>query len=204
MRVTKVDVDRQCAVCERTLLLGERTIRFTPNGGEDYVDVCPLCRETALEYGWVKEGSPLSPTVPMERRKSRWSLASFLGTPRTAARVPALADPAREGLTEGDLALIEAADIFNASTYRRTLAGIAKSLGAPAISIVPLSGITSDLVVTVVWDISWYQYRVMPGSNQPVRLEERGLDPTELERSFVEWNATLADDGRIIPNIART
>jgi hypothetical protein len=139
----------------------------------------------------------------MERRKSRWSLASFLGTPRTASRVPALTDPSRQGLSEGELTIIEAADIFNASTYRRTLAGIAKSLGAPSISIVPLSGITSDLVVTVVWDISWYQYRVMPGSNQPVRLEERGLDPSELERSFVEWNATLADDGRIIPNIAQ-
>ena len=203
MRVTKVDVDRQCAVCERTLLLGERTIRFTSNGGEDYVDVCPLCREVALEYGWVKEGSPLTPTVPLERRKSRWSLAAFLGTPRTTVRAPALADPSHLGLSEAELAIVEAADIFNGSTYRRTLAGIAKSLGSPTISIVPLSGINSDLVVTVVWDISWYQYRVMPGSAQPVRLEERGLDPTELERSFVEWNATLAEDGRIIPNIAQ-
>ena len=118
-------------------------------------------------------------------------------------RAPALADPSHLGLSEAELAIVEAADIFNGSTYRRTLAGIAKSLGSPTISIVPLSGINSDLVVTVVWDISWYQYRVMPGSAQPVRLEERGLDPTELERSFVEWNATLAEDGRIIPNIAQ-
>lgn len=204
MRVTNVDVDRQCAVCERTLLLGERTVRFTPNGGEDYVDVCPLCREAALEYGWVKEGSPLTPTVPIERRKSRWSLAAFLGTPRAPGHTAARPDPVRAGLSESDLAIVEAADIFNASAYRRTLAGIAKSLGAPSISIVPLSGVNSDLVVTVSWDTSWYQYRVMPGSAQPVRLEERGLDPSELERSFVSWNASLGEDGRIVPDLARS
>src|SRR5581483_11452863 len=42
-RVTKVATERTCAICERTLLMGERAIRFSPNGGADYVDVCPLC-----------------------------------------------------------------------------------------------------------------------------------------------------------------
>lgn len=53
-RVTRVTVDRSCAICERTLLMGERAIRFSPNGGIDYVDVCPLCADTAIEYGWVR------------------------------------------------------------------------------------------------------------------------------------------------------
>ena len=35
--------------------------------------------------------------------------------------------------------------------------------------------------MTVAWDISWYQYRVTPGSAQPVRLEERGLELEELD-----------------------
>jgi predicted RNA-binding Zn-ribbon protein involved in translation (DUF1610 family) len=48
-RVTRVTAERSCAICERTLLLGERAVRFSPNGGGDYVDVCPLCAETALE-----------------------------------------------------------------------------------------------------------------------------------------------------------
>ena len=56
----------------------------------------------------------------------------------------------------------EAADIFNSSDYRRTVGGIAKSLGEPHASVVPLSGVKSELVVTVAWDISWYQYRVTP------------------------------------------
>jgi hypothetical protein len=59
------------------------------------------------------------------------------------------------------------------------------------------------MIVTVAWEISWYQYRVTPESAQPVRLAERGHDVSELERSFQAWNAQLADDGRLMPDIAR-
>jgi hypothetical protein len=99
--------------------------------------------------------------------------------------------------------MVEAADLFNASQFRRTVGGIAKSLGTPRASIVPLSGVNTDSVITVAWDISWYQYRVTPDSAQPVRLAERGHDPAELEGSFTEWNAHMEDDGRIVPDIAR-
>ena len=37
------------------------------------------------------------------------------------------------------------------------------------------------MVITVAWEISWYQYRVTPESSQPVRLAERGHDLDELE-----------------------
>ena len=38
MRITRLSVARSCAVCERTLLMGERSTRFTPDG-ENFVDV---------------------------------------------------------------------------------------------------------------------------------------------------------------------
>jgi hypothetical protein len=98
--------------------------------------------------------------------------------------------------------MVEAADLFNESAFRRTIAGIAKSLGAPKASIVPLSGTNSEVVLTVAWDISWYQYRITPDSGQPVRLAERGHDPNELETLFTGWNARLTEDGRITPKIS--
>ena len=62
MRVTKANVTRTCAVCERTLLMGEHTLRFSPDGAE-FVDVCPLCSEVALDHGWVREGHAVSPAL---------------------------------------------------------------------------------------------------------------------------------------------
>jgi hypothetical protein len=99
--------------------------------------------------------------------------------------------------------MVEAADVFNASQYRRTIGGIGKSLGSPRISIVALSGVNAEVVVTVAWDISWYQYRVSPDSENPVRLEGRGHDPSELEASATDWNAQMDEAGRILPDIAR-
>jgi hypothetical protein len=203
-RVTRVTVDRSCAICGRTLLMGEQAIRFSPNGGADYVDVCPLCADTAIEYGWVREGAPISLTVPAERRRrgSGW-LQTFLGTRPREVETTVASDPILRRLSEQELAMVEAADLFNASQYRRTVGGIGKSLGEPRVSVVTLSGVNAEVVVTVAWDISWYQYRVSPESDNPVRLEGRGHDPQQLEGAYQGWNAHMADDGRIIPDIAR-
>ncbi len=203
MRITRISVERTCSICERTLLMGERSVRFSPNGGEHYVDVCPLCQDTAVENGWIKEGSPTTPTMPVERRRQRFSLAALFGFAKSAAAEPVASEPILRRLSEPELAIVEAADLFNASQYRRTVGGIAKSLGDPRVSIVPLSGVNPDVVVTVAWEISWYQYRVTPDSAQPVRLAERGHDPAELEGTFSEWNAHIEEDGRIVPDIAR-
>src|ERR671935_1146623 len=203
MRITRASVERSCAICERTLLMGERATRYSPNGGEDYVDVCPLCQEVALEYGWLKEGAPTTPTVPVERRKRRFSLGSFLGAAKPAAEEPVASEPILRRLSEPELAMVEAADLFNASAFRRTIGGIAKSLGEPRASIVQLSGVNTEVVVTIAWDISWYQYRVTPDSAQPVRLEERGHELGELDASYKQWNAHLEAEGRLVPDIAR-
>src|SRR6185295_16540044 len=176
MRITRqaVTAVRTCGICERSLLVGERAVRYS-HDGEHFVDVCPLCQDVELEHGWLKEGSPTTPVVN---------------------------DPILRRLSEPELAMVEAADLFNESAFRRTIAGIAKSLGQPKASIVPLSGTNSEVVLSVAWDISWYQYRITPDSAQPVRLAERGHDPHELEPMFTSWNAKLTQDGRIAPDIS--
>ena len=202
MRVTRVaaTATRTCAICERTLLMGEHTTRFAPDAS-GYVDVCPLCQDIALEHGWLREGSPTSLTVPVDPRRRRRSWSSFLGS-RRSEEAPVAGEPILRRLSETELEVVEAADLFNGSAYRRTVGGIAKSLGPPQASIVPLSGVSGEMVITVAWEISWYQYRVTPESSQPVRLAERGT--TRRARGHLPaWNAQLATDGRLMPDIAR-
>jgi hypothetical protein len=68
---------------------------------------------------------------------------------------------------------------------------------------VQLSGILSELVITVAWDLSWYQYRVSLDAAQPVRLAERGHELHELDERSTSWNARVEEDGRIVPDAAR-
>lgn len=201
MRVTRASVTPVCAICERTLLLGEHAVRFSPDGTE-FVDVCPLCQEIALGHGWVREGLPISPALqqPFRRRRSLWS--SLLGT-RPLEEQPVVEEPLLRRLSDVEIALVEAAELFNATAFLRTVNGVARALGEPKVSIVPLSGVTGETVLTFAWDISWYQYRVTPDAAQPVRLAERGHDMEELEASFTDWNARLEPDGRVMPVLSR-
>jgi hypothetical protein len=202
MRPSRTVAAQTCAICDRTLLVGERTTRYAPVGDE-FVDVCPLCQDLAAEQGWLKEGSPTTPTFEEEPARKRFSLGMFLDPRRAAPEETIANEPILRRLSEQERAMVEAADLFNASPYRRTVGGIGKSLGKPHASVIPLSGVNTEVVVTVAWDISWYQYRVLFDSAQPVRLAERGHELHELEHSFRAWNARVDPDGRVVPEIAR-
>ncbi|MDH4345198.1 MAG: hypothetical protein OEW31_02570, partial [Thermoleophilia bacterium] len=199
MRVIRSTVTRTCAICERTLLQGEQALRFSPGGGE-LVDVCTLCQDYAVDSGWLREGNALSVAlhqVPRRRRqKTLWQ--ALLGA-REDEPEPVVSEPILRRLSDEEIALVEAAELFNQSQFRRTVLGVSRSLGAPDISIVPLSGVNAETVITFAWDITWYQYRVSPESAQPIRLADRGQDGGEIETPFTQWNATLDDDGRLVP-----
>jgi hypothetical protein len=200
--VRKQDVQRTCAICHRTLLMGERAVRFAP-GGDDWVDVCALCTTMADDHGWLREGSPTTPIVQEPRRRRRFGgLAALLET-RRAEPEPPIPEPMYRRLSPEEQAVVEASELFNESAYRRTIAGIAKSLGVARVSLLPLSGVNPEVVITVAWDISWYQYRVSPESPQHVRLAERGYELDDLDPRFAEWNGHLGDDGRVSPDIPR-
>jgi len=201
MRVTKANVRRACAVCERTLLQGEYTVRFSPDG-VGFADVCTLCQEAAFDYGWVREGGPISPALSSHARKKRPRWAQLLGVGNGDSQ-PVMTEPVLRRLSDSEAALVEAADLFNSSLFRRTVEGVARALGAPLVSIVPLSGVNSELVLTFAWEITWYQYRVLPEAVQPIRLADRGADISEIEAAFTDWNAALDDGGRVVPNVAR-
>jgi hypothetical protein len=201
-RITRTAAARSCALCERSLLMGERVVRFAPYPGAGYVDVCALCQDEAVEHGWVKEGAPSTPLVATESRRRALDLRAIFGK-RVPQDEPVAPEPILRRLSERELAVVEAAELFNGSQHRRTVGGVAKSLGSPRASIVPLSGAHAELVITIAWEISWYQYRVSPDSAQPVRLEERGHELDEIDARYRSWNARVEQEGRLVPDIAR-
>jgi hypothetical protein len=185
-----------CAICGRSILVGERPYRFSADGRE-FVDVCPLCKDQALAYGWMSEGKPGLPVQGADRQRGSL-LRRLLNRPQMIETVP---EPVLRHLSRTEQALVQAANLFNLSPHRRTVEGLTRSLGWPKVSIVPLSGTNPEVVLTVCWDISWYQYRVVLGSSQ-VRLAERGHAAEDLEESFTRWNADLSEDGLIVPRLA--
>ena len=200
MRTLRVEAAVTCAICERTLLVGELALRFSPDGMR-YVDVCALCQDAALQQGWVKEGSPTTPAPPPVRRRRRLSLGAIFE--RAAQEEPVAAEPILRRLSREEQAVVDAADRFNASSFRRTVSGISKSLGPARASVVLLSGVHAEAVITIAWELSWYQYRVSFDAPQPVRLTERGHDPSEIDAAFADWNAQVGEDGRVVPTIER-
>jgi hypothetical protein len=201
MKSIRTTEAKRCAVCERTLLVGEQVVRFAPDGADDFVDVCPLCQEIALDHGWVREGSPIGPAVRHARRRRPLSLAAIFGAQRRPSPGSIVAEPVLRRLSGDEQAIVEAAALFNASDALRTVEGIARSLGEPKASVVVLSGPNPDVVLTFVWDISWYQYRINRDAVQPVRLAERGLEPDELDEKFRTWNARLEQGMGVLPDI---
>jgi hypothetical protein len=201
MRVTKATSVKVCAVCERTLLMGEHTVRFSPDGRSS-VDVCTLCQENARDLGWTREGLASAAGYDLGPRKRRhrplWQV--LLGS-HDEEPEPVVAEPVLRRLSEGEISLVEAADLFNQSPFRRTVLSVAKSLGPPSVSVVPLSGVSGETVITFAWDITWYQYRVSPESAQAVQIAERGTDLDEIEPSFREWNAHVDELGRLVPEL---
>jgi hypothetical protein len=199
--VRRPETYRTCGVCHRTLLQGELAARYTP-GGDQWVDVCALCTDTANEHGWIREGTPTTPLVP-EAPKRRRRFGLRLLESKQPDPEPVVSEPVLRRLSPEEHRLVDAAELFNDSPYRRTIAGIAKSLGEARVSMIPLSGTNTELVLTVAWEISWYQYRLVFDSSQPVRLEERGHDLSELGDRFKAWNAHLDAHGRLAPDIPR-
>ena len=191
----------QCAICNRTVLMGERVSRYS-TGSDDWLSVCQLCTDTANEHGWIKEGTPTTPLLEEAPRRRRFPGLRLLEQRKTDAE-PVVSEPVLRRLSEHEQAMVEGADRFNETAYRRTIAGIAKSLGEARVSIIPLSGVNTEVVLTIAWDISWYQYRVVFDSAQPVRLAERGYELGELDDRFKRWNGYLDADGRISPDIPR-
>jgi hypothetical protein len=198
VQVTRNDTVVECPLCGRTLLLGERVNRY--RAGTRPMLVCELCVDEAEGRGWLREGAPTPPPVDEQIARVPGRISRIFG-PRRAEPPPEPEPIEAEPPADGERGLGQAAregvSAFNRSPYRRAVAGISKSLGDPLVSVVPLAGTRPDVVVTVAWDISWYQYRVDISAGGLVKLEGRGDDPADISHQWRVWNANASDDGRV-------
>lgn len=92
--------------------------------------------------------------------------------------------------------LAQGLELFNASQFPRTIAGLSRSLGDPQVAAV--NGPDNNVDIYVGWDIVWYSYRVDLGdATEPVEQSGRGNDTAELADVVSEWNSFADDYGRL-------
>ena len=100
--------------------------------------------------------------------------------------------------TTAEVKVERALELFNSSDHPRTIAGIARTLGAPWVHASPDGGAPSEVTIVVAWELSWYRYRVDLGdADEAILLLEKGDELAELEEPLREWNALADDSGRL-------
>ncbi|HEY5318001.1 MAG TPA: hypothetical protein VIJ20_08470 [Solirubrobacteraceae bacterium] len=202
-----------CDVCGRTLLRGEHADTYLAGGTRRAV--CELCSSRALHEGWVREGS-IAAFDPGETPTERRSLLGRLRTRRETDAIEPLAGDVdlhpgsgqssrtREPRhvhavpTSAEHKVSSAVDAFNSSEHPRTVAGVARSLGAPGVSVRPSEARPSVVNVTVSWELCWYRYEVdLSDDGLGVRLSAQGYELDELPPEELEINAAANDRGAL-------
>jgi hypothetical protein len=100
--------------------------------------------------------------------------------------------------TNAQVKVERALELFNQSEHPRTIAGIARTLGEPWVSALPLEDQPAEVSLVVAWELSWYRFQIDLGAeSEPVTLVGKGHELDELDQSLREWNASAVADGRI-------
>lgn len=98
--------------------------------------------------------------------------------------------------THTDLKRARAVELFNGSRHRRTVAGVARSLGDPLVAVRPSETEGSIVSIVVGWELSWYRYEVdLADEEAGVRLVAQGAELSELEPEDQEPNAVADERG---------
>ena len=100
--------------------------------------------------------------------------------------------------TNAQVKVERAVEVFNGSEHPRTIAGIARSLGEPWVTALPLDESPSEVSIVVAWELSWYHFRVDLGDeHDPVTIVGKGEELDELDDWAKDWNASAGADGTI-------
>jgi hypothetical protein len=215
-----------CDVCGRTVLRGERVSTYL--NGSARRSVCELCETRALHEGWVREGNlpKFESGRPVaERRRSifgrRRPRREGSATQTTTAAIhessaagswagtidgERLGGAGQAGLTRHVHAVpssdgqrvAKAVELFNGCEHCRTVAGVARSLGQPVVSVSAVEGSPSLVSVVVSWELCWYRYEIdLSGNGSGVRLAAQGYELDALDAHELAPNAVADELGRL-------
>jgi hypothetical protein len=220
IRTNQVDI--ACDICGRTLLRGEHAETFLAGGSRR--EVCDLCTARAQHEGWIREsggddlalrhtrhdgrGRSFLDRLRARRERAREAqdeMAAVTEEPgapppeepqRVAPDPPRRPRHVRAVPTNADLKMQRALEVFNASDHTRTVGGVARSLGAPAVSVRPRTDRPSVVAITVMWELSWYRFEVdLSDEAGGVRRDAQGDELEELSAEEQEVNAAADERG---------
>ena len=218
-------MDLACDVCGRTLLRGEHAETFLAGGARR--QVCDLCTARAQNEGWIRESGHDELELRHARHDGRGrSFRDRLRARRARAReiqdelvagaeAPPHEDEAppprrapeprrerprhvRAVPTNADLKMQRALEIFNTSDHTRTVGGVARSLGAPGVSVRPRTDRPSVVAITVMWELSWYRFEIdLSDEAGGVRRDAQGDELSELSAEEQQINAAADERGAL-------
>jgi hypothetical protein len=216
--------DLACDICGRTLLRGEHAETFLAGGSRR--QVCDLCTARAQHEGWIRESGADELELRHTRHDGRGrSFLDRLRARRERAREVqdelAAAEPSHEEHdgaaarrapaeaprrprhvravpTNADLKMQRALEIFNSSDHTRTVGGVARSLGAPGVSVRPRTDRPSVVTITVMWELSWYRFEIdLSDEAGGVRRDAQGDELAELSEDEQTINAAADERGAL-------
>ena len=144
----------------------------------------------------VGEAEP-EPPPPRRRQREPATRESRRREREPAAREPRHVRAVPMGAEQRIAAAIE---VFNDSEHRRTVAGVARSLGAPTVSIHPDDDHRSVVEIVASWELCWYRYEVDLSDEEPVvRVAAQGYELDELSARQRQPNASYDQHGALGP-----
>jgi hypothetical protein len=105
--------------------------------------------------------------------------------------------------TNAELKVTRALELFNKSEHPKTVSGVARSLGAPEVSVGARSDDGALVEIVVAWELCWYRYEVdLADEPHAVRLLGQGYELSELGEATAPANAVADGRGALALNAA--
>jgi len=122
---------------------------------------------------------------------------AVVGEDSSAAAIAPVEEPA--ALTGGEVKIERALEVFNAGEHPRRVAGVARSLGEPSVTVRPLADSGSVVAIVVAWELCWYRYEVDLGDEAAgARVAAQGTELEELTHEDRLVNATADEHGALL------